>query len=691
MKRILSMLLGAAILILWFPVGFGGSWGVRGYAETVAVDRSKKWEYIRVEERADLPLDAITPPEGWLLGKDQSEEWCAATLPQGGEWTGQCFKAFLRTSFTLEDPWAWTAFYMEIGYDEDPAVYLNGERIWSATGYDTASVDLSSYCHLLKEENYLCVEYVNRYGGTLMDPALTVERTLDAQGYLIPASASCENIRVLGTINQPENILDMDGNTLCGSGFNSEAEQSVTVSYPRAYEMEEVFLRCKDEGTTTHSDGVTRGSYDLYVRQLGAWYKAAEDVQARPEGGTVKLNGRYKADAVKVVITSWQGSKWACVADLAALPAKGEQSFAGVDLEGKAVVLDACYSGFGDFGAVNDAANVLDGENDTVCGGGYDEKVRQSVTLTFGDTVRLGRVYIECKQEGAPQQGSWGSYDLYAICDGIPYKIAQQVDALPQGMDLVLDRAYDAQALMAVVTAWRGTAWAAIAELNAGQAPSSPEVGCRDVTGSPIIDRYTEELTGDYGEVNAVENMFDGRSDTMWGTNWSTQKEISVSLSFKKELAVDRIAVYAMDEQNAPERGAWGSYDVYAITAEGEILLKKGLEAWPQDYEGAPDGAGQIVLGEPVRAQGIKIVVSSWKVEQWAGIATLEIGTVLLKGDVNADDTVSISDVTALLNLLAGKMAVLDDGLVTDLDGDRSISINDVTALLNLIAGKEGL
>ena len=114
-------------------------------------------------------------------------------------------------------------------------------------------------------------------------------------------------------------------------------------------------------------------------------------------------------------------------------------------------------------------------------------------------------------------------------------------------MDLVLDRAYDAQALMAVVTAWRGTAWAAIAELNAGQAPSSPEVGCRDVTGSPIIDRYTEELTGDYGEVNAVENMFDGRSDTMWGTNWSTQKEISVSLSFKKELAVDRIALYSMD------------------------------------------------------------------------------------------------------------------------------------------------
>ena len=60
----------------------------------------------------------------------------------------------------------------------------------------------------------------------------------------------------------------------------------------------------------------------------------------------------------------------------------------------------------------------------------------------------------------------------------------------------------------------------------------------------------------------------------------------------------------------------------------------------------------------------------------------------MLKGDLDLDGSVSISDVTKLLNVIAGK-STLEKGVDGDLDGDGSVSISDVTKLLNVIAGKE--
>ena len=60
----------------------------------------------------------------------------------------------------------------------------------------------------------------------------------------------------------------------------------------------------------------------------------------------------------------------------------------------------------------------------------------------------------------------------------------------------------------------------------------------------------------------------------------------------------------------------------------------------------------------------------------------------MLKGDLDLDGSVSISDVTTLLNVIAGK-STLEEGVDGDLDGDGSVSISDVTKLLNVIAGKE--
>lgn len=687
MKKLLSAVLAVVMLASTCALCSLSSLGVSAETSAVVVDGTAAWEYIRYDKTDDVSFADLVAPEGWLDGTDTSDEWIDTTLPQGGDWAWQYYKAFVRTSFTLQDPEAIGKMSMKINYDEDPIVYLNGEKIWSATGYSVATVDLSSYVHLLKETNYLCVEYVNAYGGAALDVSLTMMPVRDANGYLLALGATCENVYSFGDLNKPENVLDFNNDTVCGSSFNAENNQAVTVTYPAVYDIGEIFVDCKNEGSTSHEDGVTRGTYDIYARYLGVWSKIASDVKAQPDGVTVKLEEAYKADAIKVVITSWQGTNWACVADFGAKEAAEGTPYASEDLDGKPVVHAASCNGFSGFGSINAPENVLDGKNDSVCGSGYDANAEQSVTLTFAGEATVGSVYLSCKNEGAPETGCWGTYDLYVIDGEFTYKIAEGVEAWPEGRTVTLAKSYRADQIKAVITTWNGSAWAAIAEFHAGGAKEGTPLASRDLNGTPIIEDYEEKLTGDYGDVNAVKNMFDGKENTMWGTNWNADQEISVLVNYQGTVMVESIELYAMNENNAPaDGGAWGKYDVYVI-ADGEtVLVAEGVEAWPKEYEGAPENAGLVTLAEPMKVEGVKVVVSEWNVPQWAGIATMNVNTTLPVGDIDGDLNLSISDVTKLLNVIAGIPTTVERDAVLDLDGSENVSISDVTELLTLLA-----
>ena len=60
-------------------------------------------------------------------------------------------------------------------------------------------------------------------------------------------------------------------------------------------------------------------------------------------------------------------------------------------------------------------------------------------------------------------------------------------------------------------------------------------------------------------------------------------------------------------------------------------------------------------------------------------------GTGLMRGDVNRDGKVNVSDVTALVNMILG--AVEKDEESADVNGDGKINVSDVTALINIILG----
>jgi hypothetical protein len=291
--------------------------------------KGDEWQYLVYPEGYESALTGA-PPAGWLTGSD-SATWQTGSAPFTDVTFGQTFfSAFLRKTVILSEPSSLKEMVLQIKYDENPTVYLNGQLLWSAEGYYDAgyiTVDLSDKISLLKEgENILCVSFSNVYGGTVLDLSLVCsseETVVDGAGNVLFEGAESAGFVYFGAVNAPENVLDGDQSTVCGSNFDAGTEQSVTVTFKGEVTVTDIYLQCKEEGTTSHADGITRGSYDVYLLS-GSTFTKVGSVLARTEkdgGATLTLQEGVKATGVKIVITSWQGDCWACVADVSV---KGE-------------------------------------------------------------------------------------------------------------------------------------------------------------------------------------------------------------------------------------------------------------------------------------------------------------------------------------------------------------------------------
>ena len=56
-----------------------------------------------------------------------------------------------------------------------------------------------------------------------------------------------------------------------------------------------------------------------------------------------------------------------------------------------------------------------------------------------------------------------------------------------------------------------------------------------------------------------------------------------------------------------------------------------------------------------------------------------------LQGDVNNDNNVNVSDVSALINMILGVTPI--DIVHGDVNGDGRVNVSDVSALINIILG----
>ena len=64
---------------------------------------------------------------------------------------------------------------------------------------------------------------------------------------------------------------------------------------------------------------------------------------------------------------------------------------------------------------------------------------------------------------------------------------------------------------------------------------------------------------------------------------------------------------------------------------------------------------------------------------------TVKEDTAMITGDVNADGSVNVSDVTMLVNMILGIESLDRDR--ANVNGDNDVNVSDVTALINIILG----
>jgi hypothetical protein len=58
---------------------------------------------------------------------------------------------------------------------------------------------------------------------------------------------------------------------------------------------------------------------------------------------------------------------------------------------------------------------------------------------------------------------------------------------------------------------------------------------------------------------------------------------------------------------------------------------------------------------------------------------------MILRGDVNGDGKVNVTDVTTLVNMILGVMPMNEAR--ADMNSDGKVNVSDVTALINIILG----
>lgn len=130
---------------------------------------------------------------------------------------------------------------------------------------------------------------------------------------------------------------------------------------------------------------------------------------------------------------------------------------------------------------------------------------------------------------------------------------------------------------------------------------------------------------------------------------------------------------------------------VTPIFAEGVESLKVVTKDGTPGIQLALSDVQKITVGET----GIKVIPKASSAAQpeyfYSNLMKIKLGEmepIGLKGDVNGDGTVDISDANLTINIILGA-ASLSDFPAADVNGDGSVDVSDVNLIINIILGGE--
>ncbi|MBP3320929.1 MAG: hypothetical protein J6M12_01100, partial [Clostridia bacterium] len=353
MKKLLSLALVLTLVLSTFAMLTVSS----SAEETTLVEKGSEWQVLTYDNS-----DA-TAPDGWQDG--EGEGWEAMNAPICGEaYSGghnhgdmthtivtACHKTYMRKTFTVEDASAYTSLVLSVIYDEDPVVYINGEQVFTATGYhDGGYVDTVLAPSVLKNgENTICVEFKNAPsgGGSMLDLALVAnDACINDDGTVIISATGSFNAE-----GNPEsnpfgeswggvgNLYDGDEDTVWGWGAENIY---IVANLASKVKVTEIYLETKNEGIMKDSTD-PHGEYTIsYKDANGDWVEIGK-VDALIDGKTVAVEN-VETDAIKVQVTAWYNDNWKSIAELSI---KGEEIEEAPAPEGPAVIKIASWWNIG--------------------------------------------------------------------------------------------------------------------------------------------------------------------------------------------------------------------------------------------------------------------------------------------------------------------------------------------------------
>ena len=211
--------------------------------------------------------------------------------------------------------------------------------------------------------------------------------------------------------------------------------------------------------------------------------------------------------------------------------------------------------------------------------------------------------------------------------------------------------------------------------------PSQPFILDVGKTAHNVVMDFRQEgtaLIGTYSD-GTDGNVFGTQATFAYDGLTITATDVSASDSYANYISEEqglRLATGATLTLTAPPGyviiGAWPLNITHRLTLDqtGEVF----------NYEGWKGSAQSITIANPNRST-----------QNLYGIE-VRYAKATLRGDVNRDGSVTIADVTALVNIILGKDNVQPykyDHDAADVNTDTSITIADVNALVTIVLGKD--
>ena len=192
MKKTLALILSVLMVV---SVAAFGSFSVAAESTTL-IEKGSEWSFWWTADGEEAL------PEGWSAADFDADEWEFAQAPFGNGYFGDrvttldgVVKSVYGLDFEVVDASALAAVTMQIRYDENPVIYINGTKVWSANNYHDGSyltVDLSDKASAFVDgTNRISVYLENQMGGYCFDMSLEggTPDAVDADGNVTVKSA----------------------------------------------------------------------------------------------------------------------------------------------------------------------------------------------------------------------------------------------------------------------------------------------------------------------------------------------------------------------------------------------------------------------------------------------------------------------------------------------------------------------